>query len=597
MALTIEQWIIFATLLLTLILFITGRWRFDVVALLALLIITLTKLIPVEQAFIGFSNPAVITVAAVLVLSRGLQNSGIVDLLGDWLSRLKGGITIQLAALTSIVALLSAFMNNVGALALLLPVVLQLARRKKIPASSLLMPIAFASLLGGMTTLIGTPPNIIAASFREQTGAAPFSMFDFTPVGVGVALAGLLFIILIGWRMIPVRSGKSSSDGLFDIENYLIEVRVSKSSSLIGKRLREIPDFAKEEVIVVGLVRGSERRMEPSAHTKLIESDILIVSADTENIKKLVEISGLELVGDEKIHQEDLESDNVTLVEAVVMPNSTMAGSTARSLNLRSSYGVNLLAISRQGKLQRARLDSTRFQNGDVLLLQSHVETLKKVVETLGCLPLAQRDLRIGLPRGQLLIALAIFISALVISAIGLIAVQVAFTAAVVLMVIFRIVSLREAYESVDWPIIILLGAMIPVGAALEITGGAQLIAESILQISSQMPPVGVLIIILVITMFLSDLVNNAAAVVLMAPIGISIAQGMNVSVDPFLMAITIGASCAFLTPIGHQSNTLVMGPGGYKFGDYWRMGILLEVIVVLVAIPLIMIFWPLANP
>ncbi|MDP1714384.1 MAG: SLC13 family permease [Anaerolineales bacterium] len=594
---TIEQWIIFATLLLTLILFITGRWRFDVVALLALLIITLTKLIPVEQAFIGFSNPAVITVAAVLVLSRGLQNSGIVDLLGDWLSRLKGGITIQLAALTSIVALLSAFMNNVGALALLLPVVLQLARRKKIPASSLLMPIAFASLLGGMTTLIGTPPNIIAASFREQTGAAPFSMFDFAPVGVGVALAGLLFIILIGWRMIPVRSGKSSSDGLFDIENYLIEVRVSKSSNLIGKRLREIPDFAKEEVIVVGLVRGSERRMEPSAHTKLIESDILIVSADTENIKKLVEISGLELVGDEKIHQEDLESDNVTLVEAVVMPNSTMAGSTARSLNLRSSYGVNLLAISRQGKLQRARLDSTRFQNGDVLLLQSHVETLKKVVETLGCLPLAQRDLRIGQPRGQLLIALAIFISALVISALGLIAVQVAFTAAVVLMVIFRIVSLREAYESVDWPIIILLGAMIPVGAALEITGGAQLIAESILQISSQMPPVGVLIIILVITMFLSDLVNNAAAVVLMAPIGISIAQGMNVSVDPFLMAITIGASCAFLTPIGHQSNTLVMGPGGYKFGDYWRMGVLLEVIVVLVAIPLIMIFWPLANP
>lgn len=594
---TIEQWIIFATLLLTLILFITGRWRYDVVALLALLIITLTKLIPVEQAFIGFSNPAVITVAAVLVLSRGLQNSGIVDLIGDWLSRLKGGITIQLAALTSIVALLSAFMNNVGALALLLPVVLQLARRKKIPVSSLLMPIAFASLLGGMTTLIGTPPNIIAASFREQTGAAPFSMFDFAPVGVGVALAGLLFIILIGWRMIPVRSGKSSFDGLFDIENYLIEVRVSKSSSLIGKRLREIPDFAKEEVIVVGLVRGSERRMEPSAHTKLIESDILIVSADTENIKKLAEISGLELVGDENIHQEDLESDNVTLVEAVVMPNSMMAGSTARSLNLRSSYGVNLLAISRQGKLLRARLDSTRFQNGDVLLLQSHVETLKKVVETLGCLPLAQRDLRIGQPRGQLLIALAIFISALVISALGLIAVQVAFTAAVVLMVIFRIVSLREAYESVDWPIIILLGAMIPVGSALEITGGAQLIAESILQISSQMPPVGVLIIILVVTMFLSDLVNNAAAVVLMAPIGISIAQGMNVSVDPFLMAITIGASCAFLTPIGHQSNTLVMGPGGYKFGDYWRMGILLEVIVVLVAIPLLMIFWPLANP
>ena len=590
---TTPQWIIFGTLLLTLILFITGRWRYDVVALMALLVVTLTGLIPVEQVFSGFSNSAVVTVAAVLVLSRGLQNSGVVDLIGGWLSGLKGGIIIQLAALTAIVAILSAFMNNVGALALLLPVVLQLARKKQIPASSLLMPIAFASLLGGMTTLIGTPPNIIAASFREQTGGAPFIMFDFTPVGGGVALAGILFIVLIGWRLIPKRQGRDSSDGLFEIENYITEIKVSEKSNLAGKRLREIADFSKAEVLIIGLVRGGERRMEPSAYTKLQANDILIVSADTENIKKLAGTSGVELVGNEKINRQDLESDEVTLMEAVIMPNSMMAGGTARSLNMRSRYGVNLLAISRQGKLLRRRLDHIRFQVGDVVLLQSHAETLKKIVETLGCLPLAGRNLRIGQPR-QIILALAIFTAALVTAALGMIPVQVAFVAAVVVMVIVKLVSLPDAYESVDWPIIILLGAMIPVGGALETTGGAQLVADSILRISNQTSPVITLIILLVATMFLSDLVNNAASIVLMAPVAISVAEGMGVSIDPFLMAITIGSSCAILTPIGHHSNTLVMGPGGYKFGDYWRMGLILEVIVAIVAIPLILIFWPL---
>lgn len=589
---TLEQWLVFGTLLLTLVLFVTGRWRYDVVALLALLIVTLTGLIPIEQAFIGFSNPAVVTVAAVLVLSRGLQNSGIVGMIGNWLSSLRGGVTVQLAALMCIVAFLSAFMNNVGALALLLPVVLQISKTKKLPASALLMPLAFASLLGGMTTLIGTPPNIIISSFRESTGAPPFAMFDFTPVGAGVAVAGILFITFIGWRLIPVRRNKSSNEGLFDIANYITEVKIPEKSGLNGKRLYEVSDFSKAEVIIIGLIRGSERRMEPSAQTKLLGNDILIVSADAENIQKLVETSGFELVGDKEIQRSELDSDDVTLFEGVVMPNSIMIGGTPRTLNLRGSYGVNLLAVSRQGKLLRARLDGIRFQNGDVLLLQSHVETLKEVMDRLGCLPLAQRDLRLAAPKGQLVLALGIFISALIASATGLLPVQMAFIAAVLLMVMTRIVNLREAYESVDWTIIILLGAMIPVGTALETTGGAQVIAESILQVSAGLPPVAALVIVLVVTMFLSDLVNNAAAAVLMAPIAIGIAQGISASVDPYLMAITIGASCAFLTPIGHQSNTLVMGPGGYKFGDYWRMGLLLEVIVLLVAIPLILVFW-----
>lgn len=589
----IEHYIIFGTLLLALVLFITSRWRYDVVALLALLIVTLTGLIPIDRAFTGFSNPAVITVAAVLVVSKGLQNSGVVDVIGQWLSRLKGGITIQLAALTGIVTVLSAFMNNVGALALLLPVTLQLTRKKELPPAFFLMPIAFASLLGGMTTMIGTPPNIIVASFREQTGAEPFRMFDFTPVGLGVAVAGLFLIVLVGWRLIPSRASQASSNGIFDVEKYITEVRIPEESKYDGIFLREFKELAQAQAVVVGLVRGKERNLTPSANTILRANDILTLRIDTEHLENLVNATGLEMVGSGKIEKADLESDEITLMEVVVMPNSMMIGSTAFSLNLRSSYGVNLLAISRQGARLRSRLDRIRFRVGDVLLLQGKDTTIKEVMTTLGCLPLAGRGLRIGHPR-RIMLSIGIFGTALVVAALGYIPVQVSFVAAVLAMVIARLISLREAYESVDWPIIVLLGAMIPVGEALETTGGAQLIAESILRISSQMPAVATLVVVLVGTMFLSDLVNNAAAVVLMAPIGISVASGLNAPVDPFLMAVAIGASCAFLTPIGHQSNTLVMGPGGYKFGDYWRMGLPLEVVVVIVAIPLILIFWPL---
>jgi len=589
----VQQWIIFGTLLLTLVLFVTGRWRFDVVALLALLIVVLTGLVPVESAFNGFSNPAVITVAAVLVISRALQNSGAIDLIGDRLLRLKGGMVVQLAALTGIVAVLSAFMNNVGALALMMPAAITVAHRKGVSPSAFLMPLAFASLLGGMTTLIGTPPNIIAAAYRAETGAPPFRMFDFTPVGAGVAVAGLLFIVLIGWRLIPRRQGQSATDDLFEVGKYITEVRLPANSRLVGKRLPEINTFAENGINILGLVRDGERRLAPSPRTEFREGDILILQIDTGGLETLVAKARVELVGSERIISEDLQSDEVRLMEAVVMDESLLVGGTAFSLDLRRRYGVNLLAVSRQGRRLRARLDRIRIRAGDVLLLQCPVETARQSLAVLGCLPLAQREIRIGRPQ-QLIPPLAIFGAAMLLSAVSVVPVQIAFVAAVVIMVIGGFVSLREAYDSIDWPIIILLGAMIPVGEALETSGGAQLIADALLRVADQMSPAVVLTIVLVFTMFLSDLVNNAAAVVLTAPIGIEVAQGLGASVDPFLIAIAIGASCAFLTPIGHQSNTLVMGPGGYKFGDYWRMGLLLEAIVVLVAIPLLLIFWPL---
>ncbi len=587
------QWIIFGTLILTLFLFISGKLRYDLVALTALLIVVITGLIPINNAFLGFSNPAVITVATVFILSRALQNSGVVDAIGQKLSKLEGGITLQLAALTLITTIFSAFMNNVGALALLLPVAIQLAIKKQVSPSIYLMPIAFASLLGGMTTLIGTPPNIIISSYRAQSGLAPFSMFDFSLVGVGVAFVGLLYIIFAGWRLIPKRRGQSSDNGLFDIEKYVTEVRINENSKLYGKRLSEFHSFVDSDVMIIGLVRGNERRLAPSPQTTFVKDDVLILTIDTENLDNLVTSSGVELVGSERIGSEELESDEITLMETVITTNSMMIGANARSLNLRKNYGVNLLAIARQGRRLRTRLDRIRFKNGDVLLLQGYTDTLKEVMATLGCLPLANRGLRIGQPR-RIFFSLLIFGSALLLSAFGVLPVQIAFLAACLIMIISKLITLKDAYESIEWPIIILLGAMIPVGEALETTGGAQLIANSVLNSAHLMPPEVTLLIMLVATMFLSDIINNAAAVVLMAPIGISIAQGLGVSVDPFLIAIAIGASCAFLTPIGHQSNTLVMGPGGYKFGDYWKMGLILEIIVVIVAMPLILFFWPL---
>ncbi len=588
----LEIWLIFIILVLTLILFVIDVLRFDVVSLLALLAVTLTGLIPFERAFSGFSNPAVVTVAAVLVLSKSLENSGIVEVIGQQLVKVKGGTLIQVGLLCGLVAVLSTFMNNVGSVALLLPVALYISRQKEIPASYLLMPLAFAAHFGGMITLIGTPTNLIISSFREQSIGLPFKMFDFAPVGVGITLVSLVFIVLIGWRLVPKRKGQTSITDLFDIKDYVTEVELSEHSKLIGKRLSELNSFTDNGVNVVSLIRNDEKRMAPAPQTKFKVGDILIIQCDTKSLDDLVSNATLDLVGSKSIEREDLVTDEMTLMEAVVTANSVMVNNSASGIDLRRRYGINLLAVFRQGTQLRARLDKIRFKEGDVLLLQGHPEMMKGALAGLGSLPLAERDLRIGKPK-QIVLSLLIFITAILLAALNIIPVAVAFVAGAVAMVLTKLVSLREVYESINWPILILLGAMIPVGEALELTGGAQFIADLILRLGAQLAPALIVAVIMIVTMFLSDLVNNTAAVVLMAPIGISLANSLGGSVDTLLMAIVIASSCAFLTPIGHQSNTLVMGPGGYKFGDYWRLGILIELIVVLVGVPLILAFWP----
>ncbi|MFW6128869.1 MAG: SLC13 family permease [Candidatus Aminicenantaceae bacterium] len=587
-----DQVIVFITLGVALILFAWDKLRYDIVALIALFILVLAGIIPKEEVFSGLAHPAVITVAAVLIISRALKNSGLIDVIASWVLKVGKKLVVQIIVLTVVVAVASAFMNNVGALAILMPVGLYLARKSGNPPSYILMPIAFGSLLGGMTTLIGTPPNIIIATFRGDAIGVPFGMFDFSPVGIGVAIIGIAFISLVGWRFLPKRRGETSSEELFKIEDYITEVKVTKESKIKGKTIKDVQNIKDCDIKILGLIRSRRHIHAPDAEEELKTNDILILEADSKELKAFVNNMKVQLVGGKQFRKDAIGSKDITTQEAVVTIDSPLEGKSAAGVSMRSRYGINLLAIARQEKKMRQRIDRVRFKPGDVLLLQGRVNNINDAIASMGCLPLAERGLKIGHPR-QILLALVIFGSSIVSVVAGLFPVQIAFPLAALLLVLTNVISFRDIYKSVDWPVIILLGAMIPVGEALETTGGAELIAAKIMDIGSHFSILATLAIVLVVTMFLSDLINNAATVVLMAPIGISIANGFNASVDPFLMAIAVGGSCAFLTPIGHQSNTLVMGPGGYKFSDYWRMGFPLEVMIVIVSIILIPIFWP----
>jgi di/tricarboxylate transporter len=591
-----DEAILFGVLLLTLAMFAAGRIRYDIVALVALVILTVVGIVPPSEAFLGFSHPAVITVAAVLVLSEVFRSSGIVDVLGRWFSRAGRALTAQITSLSTLVASLSAFMNNVGALSILLPLAIRMARGANRPYSPYLMPLAFASLLGGMTTLVGTPPNIIIASFRKAATGDAFTMFDFTPVGLGVALAGVLFIALIGWRLIPTRQAQPSPGETIEIADYMTEVRVTEGSRYVGRLVRDLEELARDDVAIVGLIHRSRRYGAPSSYQIIDTGDVFIIEANPEDLRSFVDETGFRLDGFSNIRSDvdkAVASDDVTLLEAVVVPNGQIEGRNAAGLHLHSEYGVNLLAVSRSGARIASRLSRVVLQAGDVLLLQGRTELMLAALPRLNLLPLADRDLRIGRPR-RLVIPVAVFVGALLLTIFGLLPIHVSLVAAVTLLLLSRFITLQSAYQSINWPIIVLLGAMIPVGGALESTGGAARIAMLVTDLGHTLPPWTILAIVLVTTMLLSDVVNNSTAVILMAPVAMGVAETMGASLDPFLMAVAIGGSSAFLTPIGHQSNTIVMGPGGYKFGDYWRMGLPLDVIIVSVSVPLIMWVWPL---
>ncbi|MDE2841997.1 MAG: SLC13 family permease [Chloroflexota bacterium] len=587
---------VFAVLVASLALFVFGRWRYDVVAISALLVLAVAGIVPAAEAYKGFGHPAVITVAAVLVLSRALYNSGVVDVIAAWYLRIPDLLTVRVAALSGMTAFLSAFMNNVGAVSLLLPVVVRVSNRSDHPPSRFLMPLAFASLLGGLTTLIGTPPNLIISKFREDELGVPFQMFDFAPVGVAITVAGVAFLALVAWRLIPSRRAPLALGDTLDVENYMTEVRVPENSRFVGMLLRDIEESANEEVTIAGLLHRGLVYPAPSSFQIIDANDVLIIEADPDDLKTFVDNTGFELEGSRDFQEEirqSLASEDVSIVEAIAVPESPVLGKTARDLHMHAEYGVNLLGVSRQGQRIIRRLSRIDFRVGDVLLIQGQDEVVQTALPRLGLLPLAQRELRIGQQR-RLFFPIAVFTGALLLTSLGLLSVQVSFVSAIAILVATRFVSLQDAYSAIDWPIIVLLGAMIPVGEALETTGGAARIASTLAGLGAFLPPWAMLGTLLVSTLLLSAIINNAAAVILMAPIGISVAQALGASLDPFLMAVAIGGSSAFLTPIGHQSNTIVMGPGGYHFVDYFIVGLPMVVVIVAVAIPAIMWVWPL---
>ncbi|RUO35861.1 SLC13 family permease [Aliidiomarina sanyensis] len=640
---TLPEIKIFTVLLVTMALFIWGKWRHDVVALFALIVCIPLGLVSPETAFYGFGHPAVITVAAVLVLSASLQITGAIDVVTHKLTPSGGGVISTIASLTGLAAVLSAFMNNVGAMALIMPIAIQLANKIGIPPGRVLMPVAFGSILGGMTTLIGTPPNLIVSGIRAEALGEGYRMFDFAPVGVLVALVGVVFIAIVGWRLVPKRE-RSDAEG-FDIGKYLTEVRVIEGGKAEGLTVRELDEALQEsDAEIIGLVRGKMKVVNTRGFERLSKGDLLVIKAEPETLSQALNVLGLRLVDNvrppELEKDEDEEdvpphvdeefeerppwfdrkvtaygkssirtsvtsrgdadsvpraSDNseVILVEMVVMPDSKLINNTAADLRLRSRMGINLLAISYEGSQRVRRLRRTKIQSGSVLLMQGDPETLTQFASVFGCVPLAERTVRVP-SKKRAMFASAIMIGAVALAAFGVAPAAVTFVGGVLMIMMLRVIPLRQVYESIDWSVVVLLAALIPVAFALAETGAADTLASFILEYMALGNAVVALVVILVLTMFLSDVMNNAATAAVMCPIALSSSAQLGVNPDAYLMAVAVGASCAFLTPIGHQNNTLILGPGGFKFGDYWRLGLPVEILVVAVGIPALLFFWPL---
>ncbi|MBT8092108.1 MAG: SLC13 family permease [Gammaproteobacteria bacterium] len=589
---TADQILLFSLLFVVFVFLIWGRWRYDLVAFVALLAALLTGLVPVDRAFSGFGHPATVIIALVLIVSRGLSNSGAIELIARFLVDSSRKLRSHIAIMSGLAAALSALMNNVAALALLMPVDMQAARKAgRSPALSL-MPLSFASILGGMITLIGTPPNIVIGEFRGDALGEPYRMFDFAPVGLACAAVGVAYVTLIGWRLLPTdRHSADSAPNLFDLADYIAEVRVPEGSEIIGKRIRDLDELAtKSDVEIVGLTRRGRRLPGLARVAEIKAGDILVLEASPDSLEDAIGTMKLEYVGKGEGY---LKDQDLVMSEVVVQESSRLAGRSAVSVKLLYRYRIALVGVSRQGKRFRENVRKLELRAGDVLLLLGGEDRLADVTTRLGLLPLADRGQRI-VQRDKMWLAVGLFGAAILAASFGLIYLPVALGCVVALYIVFNIVPIRDVYTSIEWPVVVLLGSMIPIGGALQSTGGTALIAGGIVDLSAGLSPVFVLTMLIVVTMTLSDVMNNTATAVIAAPIAIEIASRLDVNPDPFLMAVAVAASCAFLTPIGHKNNTLIMGPGAYRFGDYWRMGLPLEILIVIVSVPMILLVWPL---
>lgn len=590
---TLQQALAFGLVGLTIAGFVWGRFRYDVIALVALLAGLAVGVIPAASAFDGFRNDVTVIIACALVVSAGFARSGVAELaLGRLLPLLKTERS-QAPVLTAAVMLLSMATKNVGALAILMPVARDLARRTGSSPSRLLMPMAFGAMVGGLVTLVGTAPNIIVSEVRQQLLGEPFGMYDYAPVGLVLAAVALVFLAF-GYRLLPrTRTPAVSLDAALAGQTYSTEAVVPEAWAFGRMRLGALTAKAEGAVAVVALLRNGRRRPRPHFNTMVGPGDVLILEGQHESLDAFVTRTRLDLVRKDRPIALDSSSDDVRAIEAVVGPESSLIGQSARMANIYAEHRVNLLGVSRSGQQLTQRLRTVRLQAGDLVLLQGGERSLPGVLETLGCLPLAEREVRLGGGRPRLAAALILAV-AMALVAFQLVPVAVAFFGAAVVIVATGGLRMREAYAALDGPLLVLIAAMIPVSDAIQRTGGADLIANGLAAAFHGWP--GVLVVggVMLASMVVTPFLNNAATVLIVAPIGGELARQLSFNPDPFLMAVAVGAACDFLTPIGHQCNTMVMGPGGYRFSDYARLGAPLSLLVLLIAPPLITAVWSL---
>lgn len=591
---TQDQLLAFAVIAGMMVMFVWGRIRYDLVAGLALFAAILVGVVPFEQAFSGFSNDILVIVGAALLVSAAVTRARLVEGLVQALGPRLTSVRAQLILLVTAVTVLSAFVKNIGALAIMLPVAFQMAKRSNVSPSVFLMPMSFGSLLGGLMTLIGTSPNIIVSQLRQELVGRPFAMFDFTPVGLGLSVVGILFLAF-AYKLLPQdRKGESSLAEGIDIQDYVTEGRVGPQSGFAGETLRALRKKLSKDVSVNAVVRNGEMKM-ASQDTVLQEDDRVILEGEPAALDAAVKTAGLELEGDDRETKVEKPDAEIGTLEAVIAPGSLLVGKTAGRLALHERFNVNMIAISRSGDRLTERLRDIRLYAGDVIVLQGPLNEMSDVLRELGCLPLAPRDIHLGAVRRGL-VPIAVLAVAMVLAGTGKLPVGIAFFGAGLAIILFGSLSVREAYNSVEWPLLVMIGALIPVSDAIRSTGGADVIAAGLANAAHSLPPRGAVTLIMAAAMALTPFLNNAATVLVMAPIAASFAQRLGFAPDAFLMAVAVGAGCDFLTPIGHQCNLLVYGPGGYKFGDYARLGAPLSVLVLALGTPLILLVWPISR-
>ena len=565
--------------------FAWGRVPYDLVALTALAVGLLIGIVPPQHAFEGFSDDVVIIIAAALVVSAAIARSGVVEAIMRPIAPRLKTTAVQVPVLSAACMGLSMMTKNVGALTVFMPVGLQLCRRNKTPASALLMPMAFSAMLGGIVTMVGTAPNILIAKVRADVSGKPFGLFDFTPVGLTVALAGLVFVSF-AWKLLPrERRAASGMEAAFNLEDYTAEVAVTPHSSMVGRSVAEVEAVTDGDVQVAMLIRERFRRLPPRAEAVLRANDLLLLRGEPSELESLVERTGLQLAGS--------AADEGRIVEGVVTADSPLVGRTLLQAQLEQRYQISVLAVSRSGQRIQQRLGTVRLRAGDVIVLRSASPQLADNLGELYVLPLANRSIALGRNVRSIWPAL-VLLMAMALVAFGVLNVAAAFFIAAVVMLLLRTMTMHEAYETIEWHVLILLGALIPVTHALRDTGGTDLLAHILMQAVQGLSGVWALGLVLVITLAVTPFLHNAPTVLIMGPIAATVARQLGYNTDPFLMAVALGAGCDFLSPLGHQCNTLVMGPGGYRFADYPRLGAPLSVLVVVVGLPMLLWVWPL---